>query len=189
MATSTDLKDTDVICGRGLHARNHPGNHRLTEQITKYYEGYAIGSKSEKIDIIKSILQYLAQVSCRFVKKRSGKWLQIDERSAREKVGQMLREMYTQSKAPPEVHSSDNHLQLGTLALVQEHVYQELVKMDAASGSITTRSTVTGLRDRTASTDSTIDTRGLEWSGHGSTSASAGLEWSGHGSIQSMDLG
>lgn len=164
---SIELRDDDVISGRSLHARNHAGNHRLTGQISQYYEAYAIGSKSEKIEIIKTILEYMSQYSCRFVKKRRGKWLQIDERSAREKIGQMLREMYTQSKAPPDVEKSSDstQLQFGSLALVQEYVFQDLIKKDVKSGI-----SVTGSRDRIASTDSTVNTSigGLESSEHSS---------------------
>lgn len=50
--------------------------------------------------------------------------------------------------------------------------------MDADPGSATSQITLTGLRDRTASTESTanISVVSLEWSGHGSTSTDGSTE-------------
>ena len=50
--------------------------------------------------------------------------------------------------------------------------------MDADPGSATSQITLTGLRDRTTSTESTanISVVSLEWSGHGSTSTDGSTE-------------
>ena len=84
-----------------------------------------------------------------------------------------------QSIAPIEQPSSDStHLQLGLLYRVQDYVSRIAVKMDDDPGSAKSQITVTGLRDRTASTNNTDNTSvgSLEWSGHGSTSTDGSTE-------------
>lgn len=57
-------------------------------------------------------------------------------------------------------------------------MFQELVKMDDDPGSAKSQITVTDLRDRTASTNNTVNTNvgSLEWSGHGSNSTDGSTE-------------
>ena len=99
----------DVICARGKDARNHPGNvllRSLVDQSVRAYENAQ--SRNEKTKIVSSILVHfgwsrsLNQFPNRsggeevggFVKQDdvSGRWYAVDEASAREKVGQGLRE-------------------------------------------------------------------------------------------------
>ena len=83
-----------VICGRGLGVFNHQGN--------KYLRGLVLQSRGEfgnatnrreRATVITNIIDAVRAKGVGFVKKRDdGHWVEISDRLAREKVGQMMRE-------------------------------------------------------------------------------------------------
>lgn len=87
----------DVICGRGKIAFNHAGNHRFRVTIDIYLQRYSKAkTKLEKSIIVMSIVDIFRQNSPTggFVKRdtSTGRWFEVGDAVAREKVGQALRE-------------------------------------------------------------------------------------------------
>ena len=78
----------DVICARGKHALEHPGNKRFRALISARLEEYAKAtSKMEKSRIVTSIIDAVRPEGS-FVKEKAGKWFEVGDHVAREKIGQ-----------------------------------------------------------------------------------------------------
>eukprot|EP00934_Nitzschia_sp_Nitz4_P005923 Nitzschia sp. Nitz4//scaffold109_size72162//14578//15747//NITZ4_005836-RA/size72162-snap-gene-0.93-mRNA-1//1//CDS//3329532733//5913//frame0 len=89
----------DVICQRGKDSFEHCGNKRFRELIDRHLQSYlAAGSRQEKTKIVTNIFDYIRQQaiapSSGFVKKDllTRRWYQVNEKEARDKVGQALRD-------------------------------------------------------------------------------------------------
>jgi len=82
----------DVICARGKEAYNHPGNKRFRSMIELSIEQYSkANSKLEKSLIVTSIVGAVRDVASGggFVKKEdNGRWVEVGDHLAREKIGQ-----------------------------------------------------------------------------------------------------
>lgn len=95
------LSSHDVVCGRGNICYNHEGNRRFRELVHASLDRYTRAStRHEKGLIVISIVDTIRQRSPNggFVKKdvTTGEWFEIGDHSAREKVGQTIREALTQ---------------------------------------------------------------------------------------------
>lgn len=84
----------DVICGRGLRTKNHPGNKELKQHISLYMDAYSKAeSKFDKTTIVSSILDFVHQRGGMFVKKiAEGEWVEVSEELKRDKIGQAFRD-------------------------------------------------------------------------------------------------
>ena len=87
----------DVICARGKEAKNHPGNIRFRGMVEKAVSRYANASnRYEKSIVVSTIIETVRKESCGggFVKRNEhdGRWYEVGDTLAREKVGQWLRE-------------------------------------------------------------------------------------------------
>lgn len=85
----------DVICARGKEAKNHEGNRRYTKMIESSLDRYAkLASKYEKTLVVSEIVEAVRRSSPDggFVKKENGRWYEVGDHLAREKVGQNLRD-------------------------------------------------------------------------------------------------
>ena len=81
----------DVICGRGKTARDHPGNVSFRISVEQAIDQYADATtKLEKSIIVSNIVQAIRAASPGggFVKKENGRWYEVGDHMAREKVGQ-----------------------------------------------------------------------------------------------------
>lgn len=91
-----------VICGRGKYAFNHTGNRRFRVLCHANLEKYSTcKSKMEKSLIVMSIVDAIREGSQNggFIKKdASGRWVEVGDNVAREKVGQELRQMAAKTK-------------------------------------------------------------------------------------------
>ena len=87
----------DVICSRGKEARNHKGNILFHSIIKKTGPKYASAEgKISKSIIVSEIVDTFRQRSSTgmgFVKFIGGKWYELGDLSAREKVSQSLRDL------------------------------------------------------------------------------------------------
>ena len=92
---------THVIVGRGKEAKTHPGNIKLKSVAITYLDQYS-QSKDDKetkckiiSDIIASVNEACPGGSGGFIKRctQTGRWYQVDNSGAREKVGCLLRDM------------------------------------------------------------------------------------------------
>lgn len=87
----------DVICARGKLALLHPGNLRykkLVQQILDEYEN--AHSKLHKSQIVTRIADTIRRDSPAggFIKQINGKWHEVGDHVAREKIGQSVRELH-----------------------------------------------------------------------------------------------
>ena len=87
-----------VIVGRGKDCKTAPGNVKLRELATNFLVRYCkANGKSEKSEILTEIVRMVRE-SCpnggAFVKKGDGgRWIELDDHGAREKVGYVLRDL------------------------------------------------------------------------------------------------
>jgi hypothetical protein len=81
----------DVICGRGKSARDHQGNQLFRVAVEFAIDRYSEAStKIEKSLVVSKIVESIREKSPDggFVKKESGRWFEVGDHMAREKVGQ-----------------------------------------------------------------------------------------------------
>jgi len=104
-SSEISLSKYDVICGRGRIAFNHTGNKRFREIVKSNLTRYSDAStKGEKSMIVSHIMRIVRQHG-NFVKYTSEKsrFENVAERLAREKVGQVLRDiLHTQYRSSTE---------------------------------------------------------------------------------------
>lgn len=80
---------TDIICGRGNAVKLHSGNIRFLQIVNDHLKKYSIASsKLERSMIVSDVVEL-----CHFIKKIGGVWHTCDDQTAREKVGQRLRDL------------------------------------------------------------------------------------------------
>jgi hypothetical protein len=86
--------DKDVCCGRGKRHWNHTGNVNFRKTIREYVLRYVEAPvKSDKTLVVISIVDKIRQSGGRFIKEdRVGRWFDIGDAEAREKVGHSLRD-------------------------------------------------------------------------------------------------
>jgi len=81
----------DFICARGNQAYNHAGNKRFRAIVESYLEEYSKAtSKVEKSVVVSTIIDLVREASPNggFVKKEKGRWYEVGDQIARDKVGQ-----------------------------------------------------------------------------------------------------
>lgn len=91
----TEIEATDVLCGRGKTSFNHIGNRRFRDIIANSVEDYHTAkSRLEKSMVVHRIVEQVKKVKGRFLKQDrfSGRWYELDERQAKEKVGHAIRD-------------------------------------------------------------------------------------------------
>jgi hypothetical protein len=89
--------DLSVICGRGSTSYNHPGNRRFRALfhffVEDYYKAVKAGKKVVKSAIVSIIVAMVRDSGGCFCKLEEGKWFEVGEYYAREKVSAVFREM------------------------------------------------------------------------------------------------
>ena len=87
----------DVICAKGKKAKEHFGNKRFRSHILNFLEEYSHAqSKFEKTSIVSAVVDSVRKACPRggcFVKFENGRWYDIGDSLAREKVGQGFRDL------------------------------------------------------------------------------------------------
>lgn len=91
-----EFTDSDVLCGRGGLTNNARGNIYFRHLVRQKQESYLLASKREKAGVAREIVNTIRSLNPpgRFLKKdsKTGVWVEIGERKAREKTSQALRE-------------------------------------------------------------------------------------------------
>lgn len=84
----------DVICARGKHYWDHEGNKMYRTIVALSKDKYIKAtSKIEKSLIVSEIVESIHNSGGSFVKQdKEGRWVEVDDHSAREKVSQSLRD-------------------------------------------------------------------------------------------------
>ena len=88
----------DVCSGRGKRNWNHSGNVAFRDLIQHSTPAYmAAESKNEKTAIVCNIVEEMRSIGCKFLKEdsKTGRWYDIGDAQAREKVGHSLRDQVT----------------------------------------------------------------------------------------------
>ena len=92
-----------VICGRGKACTSAAGNRRLRAIINKHLQPYSEAkTKLEKSAIVSTIVDLVKKCTTEggFVKFEEGKWWEVEDSVAREKVGCILRDcLHTQYRS------------------------------------------------------------------------------------------
>jgi len=99
-----DVRELDVLLGRGAAINYHFGNRRYRQLISEYRPAYYSAAKNEKAAIARDIVDIIRNASSpgRFLSKdpvKQGVWVEVSEGRAREKVSQALREQQYHSKS------------------------------------------------------------------------------------------
>lgn len=89
-----DLRDMDVLCGRGGAALRHPGNLTYRRLVNLNKGLYITCLKTEKLKISRSIVAAIREQNGRFLEKdsKSNAYYDIGDKKAIEKTSQALRE-------------------------------------------------------------------------------------------------
>ena len=90
-----EIQPTDVLCGRGKQAFNNQGNRRFRDLIAASTDKYInASSRLEKSMVVHSIVEQVKKIGGRFLKqdRYTGRWYELDERQAKEKVGHAIRD-------------------------------------------------------------------------------------------------
>lgn len=82
----------DILLGRGGNINNHPGNLRYLEEIKKRKPEYFRSTKLRKFEISNEILSQIHSYGGRFLVRDKDKFFIADDKRARKKISQALRE-------------------------------------------------------------------------------------------------
>ena len=93
-------RDGDILFGRGGRTNHHPGNKRLREVVNKYRDTYNSAKKTDKPKVSKLIVSALFEAGSRFLRMNevTGRWEDVGDKRAAEKVSQTLREKDAEQK-------------------------------------------------------------------------------------------
>lgn len=94
VASTFELTESDVLCGRGGMTNHHAGNIFFRKLVRMKQEIYLQASKREKASVARDIVSFIRNMNPpgRFLKKDGNSWKDIGDRKAREKTSQALRE-------------------------------------------------------------------------------------------------
>jgi len=90
-----DIQHIDVLLERGGRGNHHEGSkhyRRLINENRDAYQCLTNGAKAEKMAISVSIIQALKNTGARFIHKKEGQYIIMNDREARNKISQALRE-------------------------------------------------------------------------------------------------
>ena len=83
-----------VICGRGKQFFDAVGNRRLKVTASLFFNQYSKADKGGKMAIVSTIIA-ITRAACpkgAFIKLVEGRWVEVNNRTVREKVGSVLRD-------------------------------------------------------------------------------------------------
>ena len=131
----------DVCSGRGKRNWNHSGNvafrHRIQSQVEAYINA---PTKNQKTAIVCTIVDEMRQQGCRFLQQnKQGRWYDIGDAKARDKVGHGLRDQVTainrgQASPPP---PSEKQPMVLTTSLSDSEGEENMRRRSASADQIT----------------------------------------------------
>ena len=100
MAITTTLQPFDVLSGRDKQSFNHIGNRRFRVVIGMNLQRYLDAkTRYERSEMILSFVRELrGDANMRFIKRRGSKYIELNEKQSREKVGHALRDAAAQAR-------------------------------------------------------------------------------------------
>lgn len=91
-----DLRDLDIVCGRGAPSNYHYGNSVFRKLIEQHQTSYLCAKRSDKPHIAMNLLDQVKASGGRFVRRQKTAqglvWCEINDKGAYEKVCQGLRD-------------------------------------------------------------------------------------------------
>jgi hypothetical protein len=90
-----DIKQDDILCGRGGRSNNHPGNKRYRRVVNEFRVTYQKSeTKTVKTDLSRTIVEHCCSYGARFLKTdgTDGRYFVLTKSEARKKTSQALRE-------------------------------------------------------------------------------------------------
>mmetsp|Transcript_28973 Transcript_28973/g.79477 ORF Transcript_28973/g.79477 Transcript_28973/m.79477 type:complete len:484 (+) Transcript_28973:83-1534(+) len=90
----SDVRESDVLSGRGGGTNCHPGNRSYRDLINVHRRTYLKARKNDKPSISRSIVKTVRDANGRFLRKddTTNMWFEIGDEAAREKTSQALRQ-------------------------------------------------------------------------------------------------
>ena len=97
---TSNIKDSDVLLGRGKVSFHHVGNKWFRKVTTKYSTEYAKAeNRPRKNAIVSHIMAMVEQDGGRFLRMEGDLWIDVDSKYVKEKVAHALRDVYNRSQA------------------------------------------------------------------------------------------
>lgn len=90
-----EIRENDVLCGRGGKSNHHIGNKKYRQVVSEMKQGYrGISAKTAKTDLSRQIVDHVLEYGGRFLKRdaSSGRYYILKHNEARKKTSQALRE-------------------------------------------------------------------------------------------------
>ena len=117
---SSNIKDTDVLLGRGKVSFYHMGNKWFRKVTTKYSTEYAKAeNRQRKNAIVSHIMAMVKQDGGRFLRMEGDVWVDVDSKYVKEKVAHALRDVYNRSQAVEAMkQSTQEQLPISTTTLI-----------------------------------------------------------------------
>jgi len=90
----TEIKENDVLLGRGGLTNTNPGNIKFRKLVSKYRAHYCTAPKGDKGALARYLCNYVRAMNGRFLSKASEGpgWYEVGDEKAVSKCGQALRE-------------------------------------------------------------------------------------------------
>lgn len=101
-----------VICGRGKSCTSSPGNKKLRAYVDSFAKSYgAASNKEQKSKIVTTIIQLIEEPEGgAFVKFEESTWWKVDEAYAREKIGNLFRDvLHTKYRSSSKAKQARKH--------------------------------------------------------------------------------
>lgn len=130
-----DVQEKDVLCGRDRYIHAHKGNQQFRHLINLYRERYQSAKhRDAKTSITLEIVGAVREYGGRFLKQQNGRWREVDQAYAHEKVSHALRSAKDPNRPKPkrtrnvEIRppSEDEERFFQLLAVDQHDIYQRL---------------------------------------------------------------
>eukprot|EP00980_Cylindrotheca_fusiformis_P005715 scaffold1192_cov58-Cylindrotheca_fusiformis.AAC.9 len=87
-----NVRESDVLLGRGRFFQDHPGNVRFRNALEDYRDAYDTARRNQKRRIVIELRQMLAAEGIRFLKQLDGtNWVESDAKAVEDKIGQLFR--------------------------------------------------------------------------------------------------
>ena len=111
-ADFTPNESTDILCGRGNFAVNHPANIVFNEIVRSSLQDYANAKRRvDKSMVVASVLKELTEdAGTRFVKRQGKQWYEMTTEQAHDKIGHCIRDMIRQETKENHMNQSSSSM-------------------------------------------------------------------------------
>jgi hypothetical protein len=153
------LSDFSVVCGRGRDSFNHIGNRRFRILASMHIERYSrANSKVAKTAIVSEIIEVIRQADGNFCKFEKGKWFEVADHHAREKVSSLLRDLlHTQYRSSAKAKIARRKTAKTVIRKQKKQSNQKLVDVTPHSDDVSTLSSTDIPKQKKQSNQKLVD--------------------------------